>query len=76
MALRRQSNLKERLNACAIYMRIHGKEFRKWRVTEFPVSIFFRTEGPGVIVLEALYAHRMHIGARLRDDIESEDPTP
>jgi len=46
---------------CAVYTRLQGKEVRKWRVKDFPVSLFFRLEGQGTIVLEALYAHRMNI---------------
>jgi len=56
--------------ACAIYTKLEGKEFRKWRVGGFPVSVFFRMEGEDVIVLEALYAHRMDIAGRFSDDIE------
>jgi mRNA-degrading endonuclease RelE of RelBE toxin-antitoxin system len=51
-------------------MRLEGKGFRKWRVGGFPVSVFFRIENEDVIVLEALYAHRMDIAARFTDDIE------
>ena len=28
--------------ACAVYTRLQGKEFRKWSVKDFPVSVFFR----------------------------------
>ena len=56
--------------AFAIYTRLEGKDFRKWRLKSFPVSIFFRLEGPDTLVLEALYAHRMNIAARLPKDIE------
>lgn len=56
--------------ACAIYTRLKSKEFRKWRLQDFPVSIFFRLEDESSIVLEALYAHRMNIVARLSKDIE------
>lgn len=57
-------------NACAVYTRLEGKKFRKWRVGGFPVSVFFRIEDGDVIVLEALYAHRMDIAARFPKDIE------
>lgn len=53
--------------ACAIYTRLEDKEFRKWRVGGFPVSIFFRMEDKNTVVLEALYAHRMNIAERLSD---------
>jgi len=56
--------------ACAVYTRLEDKEFRKWGLQDFPVSIFFRLEGESTIVLEALYAHRMNIAARLPMDVE------
>ena len=56
--------------ACAVYTRLEGREFRKWRPKSFPVSIFFRLEETDTLVLEALYAHRMNIAARLPKDIE------
>ena len=56
--------------ACPVYTHLEDREFRKWRVKDFPVSIFFRLDNDGVIILEALYAHRMDIAARLPDDIE------
>lgn len=56
--------------ACAIYTRFQGRVFRKWRLKRFPVSIFFRLDGPDTLVLEALYAHRMNIAARLPKEIE------
>lgn len=56
--------------ACAIYTRLEGKDFRKWRLKSFPVSIFFRLEATDTLVLEALYAHRMNIAVRLPKDIE------
>lgn len=56
--------------ACAIYTRLEGKEFRKWRVDGFPVSVFFRIESDDLIILEALYAHRMDIAARLPKEID------
>ena len=54
--------------ACAVYTRIGGREFRKWRLRDFPVSVFFRLEGRELIILEALYAHRMNIASRLPDE--------
>ena len=56
--------------ACTVYSRLEGKEFRKWGVKDFPVSLFFRLEGEDTIVLEALYAHRMNIAGRFPKDIE------
>jgi len=56
--------------ACAIYTRLEGKDFRKWGLKDFPVSVFFRLDESGTIILEALYAHRMDIGQRLPRDIE------
>lgn len=57
--------------ACAVYTRLEDKEFRKWRVQDFPVSIFFRLEGEDTIILEALYVHRMNIATGLPKDVES-----
>jgi plasmid stabilization system protein ParE len=57
-------------DACAVYTRLAGIDFRKWRVSGFPVSVFFRVAGDNVIVLEALYAHRMDIAARIQSEIE------
>ncbi len=54
--------------ACVVYTRLEGKEFRKWTIRDFPVSVFFRIERDDTIILEALYAHRMNIGARLPED--------
>lgn len=56
--------------ACAVYTRLEGKEFRKWGLRDFPVSIFFRLEDEGTIVLEALYTHRVNIAVRLPKEIE------
>ncbi|MFC6658587.1 type II toxin-antitoxin system RelE/ParE family toxin [Roseibium salinum] len=56
--------------ACAVYTRLEGKEFRKWGVKDFPVSIFFRLEGEDTIVRDALYAHRMNVAARFPKDVE------
>ncbi len=55
--------------ACPVYTRLEGKEFRKWALNGFPVSVFFRIEGRKTIVLEALYGQRMNIAARLSTDI-------
>jgi len=56
--------------ACSVHTRLEGKEFRKRRLENFPVSIFFRLESDNTIVLEALYAHRMNISAQLPNDIK------
>jgi plasmid stabilization system protein ParE len=63
----------ERPYACAIYTRIEGQEFRKWRIGSFPVSAFFRIDTTGAIVLEALYAHRMNIDQRFVEEVEQPD---
>lgn len=55
--------------ACAIHTRLDGKEFRKWRLESFPISIFFRLESVDTLVLETLYAHRMNIALRLPNDM-------
>lgn len=59
-----------RPQACAVYTQVQGKTFRKWGVKDFPVSLFFRVEPDGTIILDALYAHRMNIAARLPDEID------
>ena len=56
--------------SCAIYTHLAGKEFRKWSLKDFPISVFFRLDDEGTIILEALYAHRMNIAARLSNDLE------
>ncbi|MBD8894115.1 type II toxin-antitoxin system RelE/ParE family toxin [Roseibium litorale] len=56
--------------ACSVYTRLESKEFRKWGIQDFPVSLFFRLDGEDTIILEALYAHRMNIAARLPKDTE------
>ena len=56
--------------ACAVYTHIGGHEFRKWRVKDFPHSIYFRVTG-NTIILEAIYAHRMDILGRLSSEIEN-----
>ncbi len=55
---------------CAVYTRIDGREFRKWGLKDFPISVFFRLGDEDTILLEALYAHRMNIAARFPGDIE------
>jgi len=56
--------------ACGVYIKIRGLEFRKWGVKGFPHSIFFRIEGDNTIILEAMYAHRMNTGKRLPSEIK------
>lgn len=56
--------------ACPVYTHLEGQEFRKWGVRDFPVSLFFRIEQDGTVILEALYAHRMNIASRFPDDIK------
>ena len=56
--------------SCRVYTRIVGKEFRKWRVKGFPHSIYFRLENE-VVILEAVYAHRMDTIKRLPSDLSS-----
>jgi plasmid stabilization system protein ParE len=55
--------------ACAIYGVVAGKEFRKWRLDGFPVSVFFRRMDHDTVILEALYSHRMNILSRFSNDI-------
>lgn len=56
--------------ACAVYTTLKGREFRKWRVNGFPVSVYFHLHDDSTVVVEALYAHRMNIAARFTDDIK------
>ena len=60
----------ERPLSCAVYTRLEDKDFRKWGLKDFPVSVFFRLDREDTIVLEALYAHRMNIAARFPGDID------
>ncbi|WP_155847384.1 hypothetical protein [Asticcacaulis sp. AC402] len=61
----------KRPTACPVYIWLEGKEFRKWVLKDFPVSVFFRLADDAAITLEALYAQRMNIAARLPKDMES-----
>ena len=54
--------------ACILYTKLNGQVFRKWRIPGFPHSIFFRMQGD-MIILEALYAHKMDTIKRLSSDI-------
>jgi plasmid stabilization system protein ParE len=60
----------EKPYACVVYTRTDGREFRKWSIRGFPVSMFFRFENEKTIVLEALYMHRMNFAARFSDVVE------
>ena len=63
--------------ACGRYMEAHKHkeltqyEFRKWHVEPFPHSIFFRLTDNNVILLEALYAHRMNTVMKLSLDLKN-----
>ena len=63
--------------ACSVYMdaqkhnELKEYEFRKWRVEPFPYSMFFRIKDDKVILLEALYAHRMNTIMKMFTDIKS-----
>ena len=62
--------------ACSIYhdAKTHDQlklyEFRKWRVKNFPHSLFFRIDGD-TIILEAIYAHKMDITGRFPSEFSS-----
>ena len=56
--------------AWPVYTRLEDREFRKWGLQDFPVSLFFRLADSDSLVLEALYAHRMNITGRLKKDID------
>lgn len=55
--------------ACAVHTILRDKEFRRWGVKGFPVSVFFSIEEPDTVYLEAVYAHRMNIGRRMEGDL-------
>lgn len=55
--------------ACSVYVKIRGKDFRKWQVKGFPHSIFFRIDNK-IIILEGIYAHRMNTIKRLSSEIK------
>ena len=55
--------------ACSVYMKIRGKEFRKWGIKDSPHSIFFRIETDKIIILEAIYAHRMNSVKRFPSEV-------
>ncbi|NEO36604.1 MAG: type II toxin-antitoxin system RelE/ParE family toxin [Moorea sp. SIOASIH] len=62
--------------ACALYDAGEGYEdlqvyqFRKWRLQGFPHAVLFRLEDNATILVEVLYAHKMHIPSRLMRDME------
>lgn len=62
----------KRPQACAVYTQLEGKTFRKWRLKDFPVSIFFRVDAGGTIILEAVYAHRMNIAERFAETTDDD----
>jgi len=43
-------------------------EFRKWRVNGFPHAIFFRIEDD-ILMLQAIYAHKMNVLKRFPSEI-------
>ncbi len=63
--------------ACALYREAKKHQdlkhhtFRKWSVTGFPHSIFFRITDDKTIRLEAIYAHRMNTIMKMSSDIKS-----
>ena len=60
--------------ACALYdtgegyedLRVH--QFRKWNLNGFPHLVLFRLTDDSVILIEALYAHKMNVSSRLNAD--------
>lgn len=58
--------------ACRVYTRVGGHEFRRWQIKDFPHSIYFRFDDQ-VIILEAIYAHRMDTESRLPSDMDQQD---
>ena len=66
---------------CAVYYELQeiagleDYEFRKWRVKTFPFSVFFRIQGEHIILMEAIYAHKMDILNRLPSDFDLKSQT-
>ncbi len=62
--------------ACALYLgaknhkTLKDIEFRKWPLSGFPHTIYFRIEGDNVIKLEAIYAHRMDTENKFPSELE------
>ena len=62
--------------ACALYLGAKNHEvlkdieFRKWPLSGFPHSIYFRIEGDNIIKLEAIYALRMDTENKLSAELE------
>lgn len=62
--------------ACAVYFEskeleaLQQYEFRKWSVKVFPHSVFFRVVDDKMILIEAIYAHRMNTLKRIASDID------
>lgn len=62
--------------ACAVYYgaeeldALKKHQYRKWSLKTFPFSIFFRMLDDDVILLEAIYAHRMNIVKRMPSEID------
>jgi plasmid stabilization system protein ParE len=67
----------DRLEKSILFIEVHpdacppyefcGLHFRKWNISGFPHAIYFRVEGD-VIILEAVYVHRMDRLSRLPSD--------
>ena len=55
--------------ACGVYHHIGGHDFRRWQIKGFPHSIYFRLDKQ-VVILEAIYAHKMNIDTRLPSDMD------
>jgi len=45
------------------YARSH--QFHKWNIIGFPYSIFFHISVDNIIIVDAIYAHKMNISSRL-----------
>ena len=41
--------------ACPVYTVLANYEFRKWRIRDFPISIFFRIEGENIRLFSKRY---------------------
>ena len=66
--------IRQNAYACPVYETGEGDEdllayqFRKWNLRGFPHMVLFRLKDSSTILIEVLYAHKMDIASRLRND--------
>ncbi|MEQ1704967.1 MAG: hypothetical protein ABL867_03220 [Rickettsiales bacterium] len=62
--------------ACAVYKvgkkfkYTESYQFRKWNIIGFPYSIFFHISVDNIIIVDAIYAHKMNISSRLTNNAQ------